>query len=96
MLTTTASISQFNNNKIVLRVQVIEVKLREIMADYSKKRNCKLTYHELAELTGLSKATLEAIGSRPDYNTTLAALDILCRVLECSISDLLEYSKDKE
>lgn len=65
------------------------------MAAYSKKHDCKLTYHELAELAGLSKATLEAIGSRPDYNTTLSALDILCRVLECSISDLLEYSKDE-
>lgn len=96
MLATTATITQINSSKIVLRVQVIEVKLREVMAAYSKNNNCKLTYHELAELSGLSKATLEAIGSRPDYNTTLAALDTLCRVLECSISDLLEYGKDKE
>lgn len=96
MLATIAIINLFNNNKIVLRVQVIEVKLREVMAAYSKKNSCKLTYHELAERTGLSKATLEAIGSRPDYNTTLAALDTLCRVLECSISDLLVYRKGEE
>ena len=75
---------------------MIEVKLREVMAAYSKNNDCKLTYHELAELTGLSKATLEAIGSRPDYNTTLAALNSLCRVLECSISDLLEYTMDNK
>ena len=96
MLATTATINQINSTKIVLRVQVIEVKLREVMAAYSKKHSSKLTYHELAELTSLSKATLEAIGSRPNYNTTLAVLDILCRVLECSISDLLEYSKDEK
>jgi DNA-binding Xre family transcriptional regulator len=96
MLATTAIIIPFNSSKIVLRVQVIEVKLREVMAAYGEKNSCKLTYHELAELTGLSKATLEAIGSRPDYNTTLAALDSLCRALECSISDLLVYRKDDE
>jgi DNA-binding Xre family transcriptional regulator len=96
VLAITANITQVNSSKIVLRVQVIEVKLREVMAAYSKNNNCKLTYHELAELSGLSKATLEAIGSRPDYNTTLTALDTLCRVLECSISDLLEYGKDEE
>ncbi|EGT3627676.1 helix-turn-helix transcriptional regulator [Morganella morganii] len=75
---------------------MIKVKLREVMAAYRKKHNCKLTYHELADIAGLSRSTLEAIGSRPDYNTTLAVINILCSVLECSISDLLEYSKDEE
>lgn len=82
------------HSKIVLRIQVIEVKLREAMALYSQKHGKKLTYQQLAEMTGISKSTLEAIGSRPDYNTTLAVLDTLCKHLECSISDLVAYHKE--
>ncbi|WP_417375976.1 helix-turn-helix domain-containing protein [Gimesia maris] len=64
------------------------------MSEYSKKKGEKLTYQQLSEMTGISKATLEAIGSRPEYNTTLSALNTLCKHLECTISDLLEYHKD--
>jgi len=73
---------------------VIEVKLREVMAEYSQKQGEKLTYQQLSEASGISKATLEAIGSRPDYNTTLSVLDTLCKHLDCGISDLLLYRKD--
>lgn len=73
---------------------MIEVKLRAVMAAYSEKSGEKLTYQQLSERTGIAKATLEAIGSRPDYNTTLAVLDTLCDHLNCSISDLLEFKKE--
>ncbi len=63
------------------------------MASYSQKIGKRLTYQQLAEMTGISKATLEAIGSRPDYNTTLAVLDTLCQSLDCSISDLLVHHR---
>jgi putative transcriptional regulator len=85
---------QLNNTKIVLGIQVIEVKLRSVMAAYGVKHGTKLTYQQLSEMTGISKATLEAIGSRPDYNTTLAVLDVLCQHLECSISELLAYHRE--
>ena len=49
-----------------------------------------MTYERLAELTGLARPTLEAIGSRHDYNPTLATIEKLCVALECGISDLLE------
>ncbi|WP_420808000.1 helix-turn-helix domain-containing protein [Aliidiomarina minuta] len=66
------------------------------MSAYGKKNGCKLTYHELAELTGLSKATLEAVGSRPDYNTTLATIDALCSYFNCDIQDLLEFTNESK
>jgi len=73
---------------------VIEVKLREAMAAYGQKHGKKLTYQQLADMSGIAKATLEAIGSRPNYNTTLAVIDTLCKHLDCSIDDLLIYHKD--
>jgi putative transcriptional regulator len=78
-----------------LEIQVIEVKLREAMAGYSQKQGGRLTYQQLAEKTGIARTTLEAIGSRPDYNATLSVLDTLCKHLDCDVSELLLYKKDE-
>lgn len=69
---------------------MIVVKLREAMERYRYRTGQRLTYEKLAQRTGLSKTTIEAIASRLDYNTTLATVEKLCRVLECTPCDLLE------
>ena len=63
-----------------------------MMDRYSGPGEEKLTYQQLAEMTGISRATLEAIGSRSDYNPTLSIIDTLCEQLECSVEELLEYT----
>ncbi len=60
------------------------------MESYRRRTGQRLTYEVLAERTGLSKGTLEAIASRPDYNTTLATIEKLCLVFECGPGELLE------
>ena len=70
---------------------MIKVNLRQAMVDYARKTGTKTTYAEIAKATGLSKATLEALGSRDDYNTTLATIDLLCEYLECDVATLLEH-----
>lgn len=84
-----------NCTKIVLRIQVIRIKLREAMQQYSKVHK-RITYQDLSKKTGLSKATLEALGSRPSYNTTLATIDSLCLALECNLADLLTFERDND
>ena len=74
---------------------MIEVKLRDAMGAYSEKHQKNITYRDLATLTGISKATLEAIGSRPDYNTTLAVIDAICSVLDCEVSDLVKFRREQ-
>ena len=61
------------------------------MDKYEIKNGHKTTYSEIAKATGLSKATVEALGSRSDYNTTLATVDALCTFFECGLEELLEY-----
>lgn len=73
---------------------MIKVKLRLAMAAYAERTGQKVTYQQLAEHTGLSKATLEALGSREDYNTTLTTIDALCTYLGCQIQDLLEFTSE--
>ena len=74
---------------------MIVIKLREAIATFEKRTGTTLSYAELAERTGLARATIEALGSRPNYNTTLATIDKLCKTLGCRLSDLLEYSESK-
>lgn len=73
---------------------MIKIRLRDAMRNYSERRGVKITYQQLSEVTGISKATLETLGSRANYNTTLAVLDTLCRHLDCDLSDLVTYTKD--
>lgn len=73
---------------------VIVVKLREMMERYRYRTGERLTYEKLAQRTGLSRTTLEALASRPGYNTTVATIEKLCIALECEPRDLLERIPD--
>ena len=65
------------------------------MRAYEKRTGERLTYGDLAHRSGLSKATVETLGSRTTYNTTLATIDKLCSALGCGLDDLLDYQPDK-
>jgi putative transcriptional regulator len=69
---------------------VIRVRLREAMRRLERASGEKVTYSSLAKKTGLSRATIEAIGSRASYQPSLRAIDELCTALDCELSELLE------
>lgn len=68
---------------------MIEIRLRQALEVYRRRTGERLTYHELATRTGLSRSTLESMASRPGYNASLATIDKLCIVLGCDIGELL-------
>lgn len=74
---------------------MILIRLRQAMEDYAVCHGERMTYEELARRTGLARATLEAIGSRPHYNTTLNTLDKLCAALRCEPAALLIYQPER-
>jgi putative transcriptional regulator len=65
-----------------------------MMERYRFRTGERLTYDKLAKQTGLSRTTIEALGSRPGYNTTLATIEKLCHALQCQPGDLLELLPD--
>lgn len=69
---------------------MIRVRLREAMHLHERASGERVTYSTLAKKTGLSRATLEAIGSRNGYLPSLRAIDQICAALNCDLSDLLE------
>ncbi len=68
---------------------MIEVALRQAMQAYEQRTGERITYADLARRTGLALSTIEAIGSRGDYNTTLATVDRLCEALGCDVATIL-------
>ena len=73
---------------------MVAIKLREAMQAYKRRTGERMTYQILAERTGIAQATLEVIGSKLGYNTTVATLEKICRALDVSFGDLLEIIPD--
>ena len=74
---------------------MIAIKLREAIQRYKRRSRNRMTYEILAERTGLAKGTLNNIGSRNDYNATLATIEKICRALDVTPGDLLEVIDDR-
>lgn len=68
----------------------MRIKLREAIENHLERTGERLTYARIAELSGLSRATVESIATRSDYNATLDAIERLCRALGCTPGELLE------
>ena len=75
---------------------MLRVKLREAMDEHRRRFGERMTHELLAERTSLSRATLESIASRDNYNTTLSTIEKLCRALDCQPGDLLELMGEAE
>jgi DNA-binding Xre family transcriptional regulator len=71
---------------------VIRVRLRELMRRRERAKGERVTYEALAKKTGLSRATVEAIGSRASYNPRISTIERLCAALDCTPGELLDYS----
>ena len=74
---------------------MIAIKLREAMETYKRRTGNRMTYVILAERTGMAEGTLRIIGSRDDYNATLATLEKICWALDVTPADLLELVDDR-
>lgn len=73
---------------------MLRIRLREAMEAYRQRTGTRLTYEALAQVCGLSVATLQSLAARPGYNTRLSTVEKLCIALGCSPGDLLELIAD--
>lgn len=71
---------------------MLRVKLRKAMEEHRRRTGERMTYELLAKRTGLSRATLESLATRPTYNTRLSTIEKLCIALDCDPGDLLELT----
>ena len=67
---------------------MVKIKLESLMQEKG------VTLTELCMRTGLTPSALSMLRSERAKAVRITTLDILCKVLDCEISDLLEYNKD--
>ena len=70
---------------------MIVVRLRDMIRAYEQRTGQRLSYAQLAERSGVARATIESLASRSAYNATLATINKLCGALECDLTDLVHY-----
>lgn len=72
---------------------MIRVLLVQKLDDKSFAEGRKIALKEVADNTGIGRATLTRIANKPDYVTSTEIIDKLCDYFGCEPGDLLQRVK---
>ena len=73
---------------------MLRYKLKELLSEKSFREGRKVTLEEVANATGINRATLSKLNNPLGHNTTTNNLDALCKYFNCPLSELVEYFPD--
>ncbi len=73
---------------------MIRFRLTELIAEKAFRERRVVSLAEVAEATGIHRATLSKIANQPGANTVTDNLDKLCRYFDCKLEDLAQYLHD--
>lgn len=73
---------------------MIRFRLAELISDKAFKERRVISLSEIAEATGVHRATLSKIANHHGANIGTEIIDKLCRYFGCQPSDLLTYIDD--
>lgn len=74
---------------------MIRILFKQLLDEKSFEDGRRITITEVAEVTGISRPTLNRIANTPGYNTNTDTLDILCAYFDCEPSELLRRYPDE-
>lgn len=74
--------------------KMIRFKLRELMAEKGFREFRVITVAEIANETGIHRATLSKIANERGYNTGTENIDRLCRYFNCDVADVMQRVPD--
>ena len=74
--------------------RMIRILLTQRLDDKAFAEKRRITLDEVAEQTGISRATLTRIANRPGYNLNMHALEALCRYFACGPGDVVQLVDD--
>jgi putative transcriptional regulator len=75
-------------------IQLIRFRLAELVADKAFKERRVVSLSEIAESTGVHRATLSKMANQPGANIGSEIIDKLCRYFACQPGDLMSYLGD--
>lgn len=70
---------------------MIRFRLTELIADKAFRERRVVPLSEVAEATGIHRATLSKVANQPGANVGTEIIDRLCRYFACQPGDLLIY-----
>lgn len=73
---------------------MIRIKLRQLLDEKAFRERTRITLNEVADATGVSRPTLTRIVNNPGYNTNTDTVNALCKYLQCTPGELLQYVED--
>lgn len=73
---------------------MIRFRLKELIAEKGFRDRRVVTIGEVAEKTGINRATLSKIANVHGYNTGTDNVDRLCVYFECTVADVMEHLPD--
>lgn len=73
---------------------MIRFRLTELIADKAFKERRVITLNEVAQASGVHRATLSKMANQPGANVGTDIIDKLCRYFGCQPGELLSYVED--
>jgi len=73
---------------------MIRFRLAELTADKAFRERRVIPLSEIAQETGIHRATLSKIANQPGSNVGTDIIDKLCRYFRCQPGDLMTYLED--
>lgn len=73
---------------------MIRFRLTELVADKAFRERRVVSLTEIAEATGIHRATLSKMANQPGANIGSDIIDKLCKYFSCQTGDLLVYVPD--
>jgi len=73
---------------------MIRFRLTELTADKAFKERRVISVSEIAQATGIHRATLSKMANQPGANIGTEIVDKLCRYFGCQPGDLMAYVED--
>lgn len=74
---------------------MIRFRLTELIADKAFKERRVVSLTEVAEATGVHRATLSKMANQPGANIGTEVIDKLCRYFGCQPGNLLTYVEEE-
>lgn len=79
----------------IQRIVMIRFRLTELIADKAFKERRVVSLTEVAEATGVHRATLSKMANQPGANIGTEVIDKLCRYFGCQPGNLLTYVEEE-
>ncbi len=70
---------------------MIRFRLTELLSEKAFREGRRIEWQDVAQATGIHKATLSRMLNIRGYNASISSVDSLCRFFGCQVGDLLVY-----